>query len=110
MIRVYGRANGFAGLSNTDGNCACTWDDLATCGAESFECELGFESPCDCGDHDFHIETPKLDDDIKSNPTEIEIEALADDEIKELAEHLFGAEPLNDEQLEDDDRKKARTL
>ena len=50
---------GFDGLFHPDGECACTWDDLAPCGTESFDCVFGYRAPCDCGGHDFHISSEK---------------------------------------------------
>lgn len=49
------KAGGFDGLHNVDGECACEANDLAPCGHPNLDCAPGYRSPCDCGEHDFHI-------------------------------------------------------
>jgi len=51
----YLKQHGYDGLFNIDGNCACERADLMPCGEYSGDCEPGYEVPCDCGDHDYHI-------------------------------------------------------
>ena len=55
IIEKYLRDNGFDGLYNED-DCACSLDDLVTCGDILIDCEAGHRVPCDCGrSHNFHI-------------------------------------------------------
>ena len=55
MIRDYLQRNGFDGLY-LDDECGCRLDDLFPCGGEYIEdCKAGVVSPCDCGDHSWHI-------------------------------------------------------
>ncbi len=56
IVRDYLIAHDHDGLFNRDAECACLRDDLAPCGAIGGDCELGQRVPCDCGDHDWHIE------------------------------------------------------
>ncbi len=46
---------GYDGLFNSAGECACHKEDLEPCGEMTTDCALGFQIPCDCGDHDYHI-------------------------------------------------------
>lgn len=55
IVRKYLEDNGFDGLFDEDGECACKNDDLFPCDGSSFNCKPGYKQPCDCGDHDFHI-------------------------------------------------------
>ena len=48
------KANGYSGLY-CPGECACKVGNLFPCGYSSNDCYAGYEIPCDCGDHDFHI-------------------------------------------------------
>lgn len=50
---------GYDGLYNEAGDCACEATDLAPCSRPSLECRPGYRAPCECGDHDFHIEPRK---------------------------------------------------
>lgn len=50
------QANRFEGLSNADEGCACETSDLAPCDGIQLACRPGHKAPCDCGDHDWHIE------------------------------------------------------
>jgi hypothetical protein len=43
----------YDGLCNED--CACDFENLVPCGDMRGDCTLGYQVPCDCGDHDFHI-------------------------------------------------------
>lgn len=52
------KAGGFDGLWNENGECACKIGDLFPCGQPSGECRAGYEKPCDCGEHDYHIAPP----------------------------------------------------
>ncbi len=56
IILAHLEAGGFDGLYNQDAdNCACAKANLGPCGEYVLDCECGFEGPCNCGDHDFHI-------------------------------------------------------
>ena len=55
IVKAYINNNGYDGLFNADGECACEKDDLDPCGEMSGECYAGYKFPCDCGDHDYHI-------------------------------------------------------
>ena len=59
-VRVleYLKKNGFDGLFNDNGECACDLADLCPCDSEGIEeCQPGHKKPCDCGEeHEFHIE------------------------------------------------------
>lgn len=61
IVKAYLDANGFDGLFNGDGDCACRKDDLCPCGENCMDCTPGYKSPCpeDCGDHDWHISASK---------------------------------------------------
>lgn len=48
------RANGYDGLYN-EGECACSVGDLMPCGEPSEFCTAGYNQPCTCGEHDWHI-------------------------------------------------------
>lgn len=54
IVHEYLKANKFDGLFSP-GECACKLDDLAPCGEIHGDCEAGYLSDCDCGDHDWHI-------------------------------------------------------
>ena len=48
--------NGFDGLFNEDGTCACSIDELCACGDPTEHCQPGIKVPCDCPEHcDYHI-------------------------------------------------------
>jgi hypothetical protein len=55
IIKEYLVANGYDGLFNPDGDCACSNDDLNPCDEPMADCEAGYKKPCDCGEHDWHI-------------------------------------------------------
>ena len=55
IVLEYLTRHGYDGLCDSDGECACTLDDLAPFGELSAECCPGHYAQCDCGDHDFHI-------------------------------------------------------
>jgi hypothetical protein len=52
----------YDGLFNGGHECACTTDDLIPCSEGCDDCLPGYEGPCDCGEHDFHIvpDNPEL--------------------------------------------------
>ena len=58
IVLMHLRHNGYDGLWNPEGQCACKVDDLAPCGEMTAECTAGYERACDCGDHDYHIGPP----------------------------------------------------
>ena len=55
MVCEYLERNGFDGLFNMNGDCACELPDICPCGEIGGQCTAGYRAPCDCGDHDFHI-------------------------------------------------------
>ncbi len=61
IVEEYLRKHGYDGLYNSDGECACLTEGLlpapGDCGLA--ECEPGYKAPCDCGDHDFHVQEKK---------------------------------------------------
>ena len=54
IIEEYLKKNGYDGLY-VEGECACLVDDLCPCGEMSSNCAAGYRTPCDCGDHDYHV-------------------------------------------------------
>lgn len=56
IIRQYIVAHGFDGLFNDEKECACLREESFPC-AEYWllDCEPGYRTPCDCGEHEFHI-------------------------------------------------------
>ena len=62
IVLRYLKDNGYAGLFNTDGDCACILEDLAPCGDMDAKCEAGYRGPCTCNDgDDFHIQREKCE-------------------------------------------------
>jgi len=63
IVKSFLTDNDFDGLYNP-GECACLKDDLFPCGEPSEWCEAGYKAPCDCGDHDWHVqlERPLLEE------------------------------------------------
>ena len=64
IVTKFLRESDYDGLWNDVGECACTLDDLAPCecdyqGIDSQSCRAGYKAPCDCGEHDFHIQAEK---------------------------------------------------
>ena len=55
LVSWFLRANGYDGLFNEYGECACLVDDLAPCGSLQSHCQPGYMGPCTCGEHDWHI-------------------------------------------------------
>jgi len=61
IVREYLEKNGFDGLFNEQGECACELNDLAPCGEIGVDCEAGYKVDCDpetCpmdGNCTFHI-------------------------------------------------------
>jgi len=59
------RQDGFDGLYNSDGECACKIGNLMPCegdmGGPSSECRAGYKTPCPstCKEHSFHIQERK---------------------------------------------------
>ena len=53
--KKYLTESGFDGLY-CSGECACDLSDLYPCdNGPYFECRPGYKTPCDCGEHDWHI-------------------------------------------------------
>lgn len=59
IIENYLEEKNYDGLFYPD-RCACEKGDLFPCGEGCPECEPGYKSKCDCGDHDYHISTVKV--------------------------------------------------
>ena len=60
IIREHLESQGFDGLYNDyDCYCGCLIDELAPCGFIEDDCKPGYRVECDCGDHDFHIQSGK---------------------------------------------------
>ena len=55
ILENFLRAGGYDGLCNLNNECACETDDLFPCDFSGIDCEPGHRVPCDCGDHDWHI-------------------------------------------------------
>lgn len=53
------KRGGFDGLFNPLLDCACELSDLEPCGSMGSNCSAGYRAPCDCGDHDCHIQQEK---------------------------------------------------
>jgi len=53
----------YDGLYDADGDCACELADLMPCarsgGGPNPTCTAGYKAPCDCGEHDWHIQEVK---------------------------------------------------
>jgi len=64
IVNEYLKANGYDGLYNPDGECACKVGTLASCGGPCDECEPGYGVPCphNCGEHLYHIVAKKPSD------------------------------------------------
>lgn len=60
IVREWLIRNGYDGLY-VPGECACTIDDLFPCGDACPDCSPGYKVPCNCGDHDYHIDSNKPD-------------------------------------------------
>lgn len=57
IVKKYLEDNGFGGLQDY-AECACDLDDLMPhifCDHNPVGCTPGYKSPCDCGEHDYHI-------------------------------------------------------
>ncbi len=59
IVEQYLRQNGYDGLYNENGECACKTDGLVPCEQIGDDCCAGYLAPCDCGDHDWHIQEEK---------------------------------------------------
>ena len=58
IIKQYLREHGYDGLYS-DNECGCEIDDLGPCDGTLDDCMPGYKVPCDCGDHNFHIQSPR---------------------------------------------------
>lgn len=58
IVEKYLRENGFDGLFD-ENDCACDIGGLFPCDEYFGECEPGYKTRCDCGDHDYHISPEK---------------------------------------------------
>jgi hypothetical protein len=63
IVLAHLEAGGFDGLFEEDAECACTKANLAPCDSIMLGCRPGFEGPCNCGEHDFHIYATHEQDD-----------------------------------------------
>ena len=60
MVKDYLKRNGYDGLYNARGDCACKLEDLAPCSELTEHCTAGYLQPCGCpchgeGKHAWHI-------------------------------------------------------
>ena len=55
IIENYLKDNGFDGLYNEIGECACKINDLAPCGQIDHTCKAGYLIKCENEDYDFCI-------------------------------------------------------
>lgn len=53
------RVRDYDGLFNGDADCACLVSDLRPCDGDISACVPGYKAPCDCGEHNFHIQSEK---------------------------------------------------
>ncbi len=60
IVNEYLITNGFDGLWNCDGECACVIGELFPCNNPRGCCAAGYRVPCDCGDHDYHIQRHRI--------------------------------------------------
>jgi hypothetical protein len=71
LVAEWLTSRGFVGLLRQLGDCACTTDcDFMACHWGCADCSPGYEGPCTCGEHDYHIvETkPELSEDEDDEP------------------------------------------
>jgi hypothetical protein len=61
IVVLHLKANGFDGLTESVGDCACEVGDLMPCNSEGIDyCQPGYRVPCECGEgHQFHIVVKK---------------------------------------------------
>lgn len=59
IVRVWLKENNYDGLYHTDGDCACSLDDLAPCGILELGCLAGYKTPSDNSEFDFFISPTK---------------------------------------------------
>lgn len=59
IVRKYLKTNGYDGLYNSDGQCGCKLSDLMPCDNPGKGCKPGYLAPCDCGEHNWHIQGKK---------------------------------------------------
>ena len=59
IIECWLNENGYDGLYNADGECACRIGDLVSCEEPFGRCLPGYQVPCpeNCGEHYFHIQS-----------------------------------------------------
>jgi hypothetical protein len=53
------RDRDYDGLYNGVADCACLLSDLRPCDGDISACVPGYKAPCDCGEHNFHIQSEK---------------------------------------------------
>jgi len=59
IIAEWLQEHGYDGLFNTESECACLIEDFFECGYAAPDCEAGYMTKCDCGEHDYHISPNK---------------------------------------------------
>ena len=61
IVKEYLIQNGYDGLYNTAGECACLIEDLTPCSEVCSDYESGYKGLCLCGgDHDFDLTPDRL--------------------------------------------------
>lgn len=75
IVKQYLKKNGFDGLFNANGECACHVDALCPCDGCFAECEPGYRvEGCDCGQGcDYHI--------VREKPTKESQELKGEDPL-----------------------------
>jgi hypothetical protein len=58
IVEQYLREHGYDGLY-AEGECACKLGEVGPCDAVQGDCCAGYLAPCDCGEHDWHIQETK---------------------------------------------------
>ena len=59
IVEAYLKKNGYDGLWNEDGECACLLEDLFPCEAIHVDdCHPGYKVTCppECGEHEWHVQ------------------------------------------------------
>ena len=65
IVVEYLKEHGFDGLQDSQCECGCETNDLMPCyglldnSNNVPGCEAGYRTACDCGDHDWHMSSPK---------------------------------------------------
>lgn len=59
IVSEYLIGNGYDGLYNDEGECGCNIENIVECDEIKSNCNPGYQSKCDCGDHLYHIGSKK---------------------------------------------------